>query len=563
MSHLEQYDVIILGSREKAEQAIRASEQQGQKVLLIDLDLHVTTSLICQETLSSNTSLSKDHKIVAHKQEVHTPLHKTTTFVFQTELVTMEQVSYDEATEDIFLSDEDLTSFGEPDVVPTQPTVSLGYIEVNDDLELKVEDDYFDPIEEFDPTLEASSIEVLSESESQPVIPETDSSLKQPEDQPALFQQEEPSIIEDQDDSISATKNQPESILPSLLWNRENSLKDRLTRENSVTPAVLQSSLTSHLFERIQQPDQKTQADLNTDLGESRPSKVEPDTSVESESIPDLELTTAEHESMEMETPSESLEDTNQDHDTEFVFSFQEASKEPNRAYKERDIRLRKKFSQSRSRNSSPDPFDFFSKETEPVSGGNESVEPVEVEASKPLKTSKLVSLTLLEKPKDTQTHTTTPLEDEPVTTDTPFAPRRRSRTQKKSRLFQNIDLNASKDSSKEPKKKSLETKGDNSPFDLFSFSPEGDLSTGKSSHHVDKKLLHEKENDLNPFTPQQQNNGLKADEIEFEDAYGYNSWEEFLTPISQNNRKRQELDQIEKRKLALRGLHNLIDNLG
>lgn len=56
----------------------------------------------------------------------------------------------------------------------------------------------------------------------------------------------------------------------------------------------------------------------------------------------------------------------------------------------------------------------------------------------------------------------------------------------------------------------------------------------------------------------------LKRDDIEFEDAYGgYNSWEEFLTPHSENSRKRQEMDKIEKRKLALRGLHSLINNLG
>jgi hypothetical protein len=56
----------------------------------------------------------------------------------------------------------------------------------------------------------------------------------------------------------------------------------------------------------------------------------------------------------------------------------------------------------------------------------------------------------------------------------------------------------------------------------------------------------------------------LKKDDIELEDAYGgYNSWEEFLTPFSEGTRKRQELDKVEKRKIALRGLHNLINNLG
>ncbi|SDY36642.1 hypothetical protein [Thermoactinomyces sp. DSM 45892] len=548
MSHLEEFDVIILGSREKAEQAILASEQQGQKVLLIDLDLHVTTSLICQETLSTHASLSKDHKIVAHKQEVHTPLHKTTTFVFQTELVAVEnQTSHDGAIEDIFLPDERYGS----DLVATSPTVSSSYVEVNDDLELKVEDDYFDPIEEFDPTLDVHPIENLPES--QIVAQKWDHAPSQPEEQPAPPSQKDTGSVkdDDQDDSISAPKNQPESILPSLLWNRENSLKDRLTREHTKTD--LQSSLTSHLFDRIQQSDKKNLAHSDIDLRESPPSLEEADTPIET--ISDIPETASEKVALE------SVENQNQD--TEFVFSFQKASssKEPHHTYKERDIRLRKKFSQSRQRKPSPDSFEFFSNEPEPGVDPKESIEPVKVETLKPMKpSSNLVSLTLLEKPKDTQK--TPHLEDEIVTPDASFAPRRRSRTQKKSRLFQNIDLNTGKDTEKERKKKSLEPKGDHSPFDLFSFSPEGDLSTGKSSYHVDNKLLHEKENDSNPLASQQ-NNGLKADEIEFEDAYGYNSWEEFLTPISQNNRKRQELDQIEKRKLALRGLHNLIDNLG
>jgi len=56
--------------------------------------------------------------------------------------------------------------------------------------------------------------------------------------------------------------------------------------------------------------------------------------------------------------------------------------------------------------------------------------------------------------------------------------------------------------------------------------------------------------------------NTLKRDSIDFEDAYGYSSWDDLFTPFS-NSSKRQEIQQIEKRKLALRGLHNLINNLG
>ena len=55
----------------------------------------------------------------------------------------------------------------------------------------------------------------------------------------------------------------------------------------------------------------------------------------------------------------------------------------------------------------------------------------------------------------------------------------------------------------------------------------------------------------------------LKKDNIDIEEPYGgYNSLEDFFPPYS-SGRKRQEMDEIEKRKIALRGLHNLINNLG
>lgn len=53
------------------------------------------------------------------------------------------------------------------------------------------------------------------------------------------------------------------------------------------------------------------------------------------------------------------------------------------------------------------------------------------------------------------------------------------------------------------------------------------------------------------------QESGLKQDHIEFEDPYGQ-SYEEFMEPFHNEQDK-----QLERRKLALRGLHNLINNLG
>ncbi|SFS37288.1 hypothetical protein [Marininema halotolerans] len=51
----------------------------------------------------------------------------------------------------------------------------------------------------------------------------------------------------------------------------------------------------------------------------------------------------------------------------------------------------------------------------------------------------------------------------------------------------------------------------------------------------------------------------LKRDSIDIEDPYGQ-SYEDLLEPFAQNN---PQSEQLEKRKIALRGLHNLINNLG
>jgi hypothetical protein len=130
-----------------------------------------------------------------------------------------------------------------------------------------------------------------------------------------------------------------------------------------------------------------------------------------------------------------------------------------------------------------------------------------------------------------------------------PFSARRRSRNQKKARL-QSL---AEQREKKQPKR----------PASIFWEEPQGEEehSLFPNGHPTIQPFSRESEDD--PETQEGESN-LKRDDIEFEDAYGgYNSWEEFITPFSQNSRKRQEIDKIEKRKIALRGLHNLINNLG
>jgi hypothetical protein len=120
------------------------------------------------------------------------------------------------------------------------------------------------------------------------------------------------------------------------------------------------------------------------------------------------------------------------------------------------------------------------------------------------------------------------------------FGSRRRSRAQKKSRIFANIESISEPISYPNPAPEKKE--------------PPQSVQTPKTETFP--------END--PEEIKSPTNELKRDNIEFEDAYGgYSSWEEFLTQFSHGNRKRQEMDKLEKRKIALRGLHNLINNLG
>lgn len=150
-----------------------------------------------------------------------------------------------------------------------------------------------------------------------------------------------------------------------------------------------------------------------------------------------------------------------------------------------------------------------------------------------------------------------------------PFSPRRRGRSAKKTRFKQRREslvekvTRQIKEQNQQQSGYSLfpeEPPATNNQYSLFPGGHQPSVQPfSQETDHAQKNEspLKKTEND-DPET------SLKRDEIELEDAYGdYSSWEEIMTPYSQNNRKRQEIDKIEKRKIALRGLHNLINNLG
>jgi hypothetical protein len=140
-----------------------------------------------------------------------------------------------------------------------------------------------------------------------------------------------------------------------------------------------------------------------------------------------------------------------------------------------------------------------------------------------------------------------------------PFSARRRSRSQKKSRLQSKGIFYAEVRPKKSKKPMWEEEPSFEEQTSSFAYDP-GMFENGRPMLQPFSQEWEEKSSQSDTSS----GDALKRDNIEFVDAYGdYSSWEDFLTPLSQNKRKRQELDKIEKRKIALRGLHNLINNLG
>lgn len=150
-----------------------------------------------------------------------------------------------------------------------------------------------------------------------------------------------------------------------------------------------------------------------------------------------------------------------------------------------------------------------------------------------------------------------------------PFSPRRRVRQGKRSRLQKKRGALAEKtnqsltENHQQQGNQSMLFSEEHATHEKHPIFPNG--SSGVQSFGIEDKI--EAQQPVSAFQTNESEesaSSLKRDDIEFEDAYGgYSSWEEIMTPYSQNSRKRQEIDKIEKRKIALRGLHNLINNMG
>ncbi|WP_028778266.1 hypothetical protein [Shimazuella kribbensis] len=141
-----------------------------------------------------------------------------------------------------------------------------------------------------------------------------------------------------------------------------------------------------------------------------------------------------------------------------------------------------------------------------------------------------------------------------------PFSSRRRN---KKSRLFSSLEATIPnpivQPSNTNKTDKSFSSLIQESIIHHDSEQTPTKTAESESLEDVDKEYQEEQHDHIETSS-----DNLKIDNIEFEEPYGYNSFEDFFPSFSNSNdRKRQEMDKIEKRKIALRGLHNLINNLG
>lgn len=458
MSQMEsQYDVIIIGAGETAQQAVAALKEQGKNALLIDLKPEMVTTMVCQSPcrpspnghpssqVSEPTLIGDEQtQIWLHKHTIHTATSQTTTYTLQVQ------------------------EFPEVQTADDHPEIRV--IEDTSDDEVTIE----------------------------------------------------PEVIE-----IKQTDRETDSPY-TLLRERENSLREKLIRRKATFP-----------FHRHP-------------------------------SASDFEESVYHLESIKIDDDDPGVEESgNQPHAT-YIIHAEESSPEEEAptppapveqpVYREREMKLRKRLL-GNHRFSAPEP----------------SFTPARTSAAEPSGTmdegnkNQTFSSESRESRHEAEERELSRKQTE-IYSFEPFSSRRRVRSHKKSRFNRKADPFANKKPKNALQKPQLfewekspsAAQNNTEPVKPYEESNYDELPyiNGTPKMQPFQKEPFQKEPEPEP--EHTSNDLLKRDNIELEDAYGgYNSWEEFMIPFSENNRKRQEMDKIEKRKIALRGLHNLINNLG
>ncbi|SHE86373.1 hypothetical protein SAMN05444392_10438 [Seinonella peptonophila] len=526
----EQYDLIIIGSGETGHSVIKTLQEQGKKALLIELEpgTSITTVQTKQQPSSPVGQLSKQHNIERTAEDTDQIL------VCQQKLVTQ----FNETTTYSFLPQ--LTQPVTPEETSSIINHQTKRIEESDIVDAEFIDIF--------PKTERQNLDIAMDEH------EADEILEVVE--PELIGEEKESLT-DHEDLFDGEFSSPfKTPFPA--------------------PKTHFSNVESHTFE---EQNVKSEPPMHEQLLRRKFQADDPEDSIE----PSFPLS---FDGLQMDDHRPT---TNWAQNVTPLLSNKELHQQPEEEDSfldtlldkplpvERESRLRKRFMNKQRIEQQLDYHEPKSAEPVPIPSQKPEIKPPTFKTQ-----IKPQMIQQKSEPISEQKEEANPLEvSKPVNIE-PIVARRRTRTQKKKiMLTKNEALFETKSKKRRPHPSRKASQIEETDESLYNFenpsiqpfmrppsTNEDPITAFKNDEQpvLEKDLFDTDEfiETAQPTLPTSNNDSLKRDDIEFEEPYdGYNSWDEFVTPYSTNNRKRQELDQIEKRKIALRGLHNLINNLG
>lgn len=543
---LDAYDLIVIGIGERGKSTMKQLNKQGKDVMYIELTPDMLTTMICHQPpkqddrslndRKKNNDTVTNAKIHLQKQSMQTPAGETITYTFHVSEQVVEEVALPKQVPEAEVSNTTTHTYQEIAAQEHTPKADnpYPYLTWPDHIEtpkktapanvknlFAFDEDEFDH-SEIDTMSETGEYEEIETIEVDSISNESD---EESNDYFTFFKDSPIESVEDGfDDGFDKKDNPFESDLDldSELGSEENhslrllqklkpsslsqqQAEEILMREQLLSKKKITSS--SNLFERFE----KEELDYPTakkPVEKTTPLPSEENTSQVSVNQPKIEQS--------------SLLDS--------VLS------KP--VYSPKESRLRKRPKKQ--------PNIFSSSDTQKPKLIPSSQPPIQMEQTK---NHSPVLNKSIEDPQN-------------IHAIEPFSTRRRARVQKKQRILSTVERYQGNKMSSHEVEDTLPVQQETN---FTSTDSENFFQQATFQKPKPKPINYEDFSETNPLEMVESNesDSLKRDNIEFEEAYGYNSWEEFMYPSSQNSRKRQGMDKIQKRKIALRGLHNLINNLG
>lgn len=504
----QKYDVIVIGAGEKIKSTVQMLSEQGQQVMYIELLPETLATMVCHHP-KKNTPSSQAFQTDKEQNPMKTKIH----FQKQTVQSTVgETITY--------------TFHVEESVEITE--VERVDIENDSQEEVSMDHSYLyqppnHPQQKIEP-FETEMVDDLAHSSNHTVLNE---------DTITFYEEESDSTIHEMDriyyeiDNPSIEEGEPETIdLTEEVASRREHVSEK-EKQDKNTIHHLNHSLKPSSLSQQKEREHELREKLIRRKGNKSLNLLMGDYQEEKESL---------------EKPQESVYELPEEEMDRSAFLHSVLNKP---SYSPRESRLRKRLS-------------FKSK---PQQTSEKTV------------TEHSSDVNLQPKSSSTQSNYEEDDNQQNIYSFEPFSSRRRVRAQKKGRMLTTAERFKSKPSPPKPLQQFEEQSFSSSEesFENQDLSYQESIVESSSAQQPIRSNEQFSLHSTTEITPSnltiqsdQSIDSLKKDSIEFEEPYGgYHSLEDFLPPYSQNGRKRQEIDEIEKRKIALRGLHNLINNLG